>query len=1337
MKNLLVLNFFPAFTPPSSGGELRYFHMYNYLSRYYDITLLSPTYNDVDVEIVDHSDTFREYRIPKEDIHNSIHWQLEQENFATEFSALTCAYSGQYFNQYHKYYLKLYQDADIIIHESPFMLRYDIFFGIDKKPRIYNSYNVEYELLKQIYKAEQAKLHLQYIYELEKELVSKADLVFAISKDEREKFYKYYGRDKDDIKLAPNGIIPQEWDITRKEIKSSTAFFIGSGHIPNIETVNFIVNELADKCKDIEFVIAGSCCNGIETDKPNVKMLGLVSEDEKYELFATSDIAINPMFSGAGTNLKTLEYMAMGIPMVSTSIGVRGIDIEDDKHFILADKDTFAQKIKSTISNDTLKNKVATNSKDYVNEQFSWHSIVKSVKYELDSLQYQVDKTVLLLNDFEVSSPFGGGEIRINKLYSELSKTYKVLLLCLNDQDHIKYTWITDRFCQVSIPKTKQHKKEEQKYNAQSTISINDIVSSFMITQNETYMDIVQVYNNNCDVVILSHPYLYEAIENLKCRYLIHESLNVEYKLKEELFSNHPSKEFLLEQVKHIESGACCKSDLIISVSDQDHKGLKEYLKDKNTPIITVKNGVEIVTDDLYQEPFIETKNKFKGYPIVTFIGSAHLPNIDSAKYIVESLSIALPEVIFVLIGTVCDAIKHLEIPRNVLLFGKLDVEYKNILLSISNVAINPMFGGSGSNLKLAEYFAWRLPTVTTSFGARGYDIVSDKEAVICDIQDFSYQIKRVLQDSDFASLLGNNAFSYVEEYVDWRVLGKEFRYILDQEVFHKVKKRLLIVTHRFTTPPLGGAEVYLYQLVQALDKTDKFDITIAFIDSFDIENEYHFSIKATHNTLALKHSFKNVSFKRCRYEELSDIEKQVNSKKLMSMYIEEFLYVAKEFESLYDTTLLLGGWNFYEKSGNIIQIWSSQVSQLYCHTNGILKIKGFSPSKKRVSIKLYDTTLLEKSIKGNFTLKIEITQPGIVSIETLSEYIGDDIRPLGVLVDEILLDDVLLKLDYCYRDFLKKYHLNQYIDKMIDVAKKRDNDIDEVFHNTRGFSSKALESYLDKYIETFDTVLGHSTPFKHITTVEQYALKYKVPYTLLPHFHFDDEFYHWKSYYQAMQNANIVFASPTISIDMFFDKLSINTIDVPGGGISLDEYKNIDTVEFEKIYNDNMPFFLILGRKSGSKNYKTIINAFAELNKDIHRCNLVMIGRDEDKEPINSSFVYYLDEQPREVVLGALSSCYGLINMSDSESFGIVILEAWMLKKPVIVNEECPAFRELVTDNENGILVSADELDLATESLLLDKKLVIRLGQNGHNKAIQYDWSKIGSLFAKSLYQL
>ena len=171
MKKLLVMNFFPAFVPPRSGGELRYFNMYQGLSRYYDVTLLSPTYENHKEEIVVHSDTFREYRVPKESIHSQLHSDIAKEKICSEISALVCSLSAKTHNRYHDLYQQLYPEADIIIHEFPYMLSYDLYFGIDDKPRIYNSHNFESNLLRQMWKGPNAEKYLSKMREADRKSV--------------------------------------------------------------------------------------------------------------------------------------------------------------------------------------------------------------------------------------------------------------------------------------------------------------------------------------------------------------------------------------------------------------------------------------------------------------------------------------------------------------------------------------------------------------------------------------------------------------------------------------------------------------------------------------------------------------------------------------------------------------------------------------------------------------------------------------------------------------------------------------------------------------------------------------------------------------------------------------------------------------------------------------------------------------------------------------------------------------------------------------------------------------------------------------------------------------
>ena len=445
-----------------------------------------------------------------------------------------------------------------------------------------------------------------------------------------------------------------------------------------------------------------------------------------------------------------------------------------------------------------------------------------------------------------------------------------------------------------------------------------------------------------------------------------------------------------------------------------------------------------------------------------------------------------------------------------------------------------------------------------------------------------------------------------------------------------------------------------------------------------------------------------------------------------MLNWLREFRISGKRFIDKYTNNLLLGGWNFSETTDASTQIWSSKSSDLFVADKCKLVFKGFSPSKKYLTFKENNQILHKNKVYGKFTLEIEVMQKGVLTLECTEEYIGDDIRPLGVLIESINVNETELDLSISYREFLKKHYLSLYIDELIRSAENRDKEFDDIFQKTRGLNSTSLEKYLDENISDFDMVLGHSVPFSTTPITQKYAMKHNKPFSLLPHFHFDDEFYHWKSYYEAMQKADYVFASPDMSVELFYNKIGIKTVSVPGGGINSDEYTNIDSSNFLKLYTSDKPFFLVLGRKSGAKNYASVIEAIEKVNNNNHVCNLVVIGRDEDKVIIDSKYTYYLGEQPREVVLGALKECHTLVTMSESESFGIVIVEAWMLNKPVIVNKECPAFVELVEDGVSGLYANKINLYQKLNDLIQDIDIASEFGSNGYKKTEKFAWHDI-----------
>ncbi|MGZ9586210.1 glycosyltransferase family 4 protein [Paenibacillus marinisediminis] len=1343
MKKILVLNFFPAFSPPSSGGELRYFHMYNVLSNYFDITLLSPTYSHHKEEVITHSNTFREYRVPKEGIHSDLHMALDLEKIGSEVSALVCALSAGTNNRYHEMYLQLYSLSDIIIHEFPYMLEYDLFFGLDNKPRVYNSHNLESDLVRQIWHGPNSQKYIDYIEGLERKLVKGAALIFATSQIEKKSFEERFSASPQKVKLAPNGVDTSETTRRNEALEHHSkknllsAFFIGSSHPPNIEAVNYIISEVAPKCRNIDFLIAGGCCDSFNGSYlENVHLLGKVSEDKKHELFTTSDIAINPMFSGAGTNLKTLEYLAFGLPLISTDVGARGLNLKNGVHYLLADSLNFSDILDQLADSSELISSLSRQGKEFIVNNYTWESIAHNVAQEINSLspEKKMKDTILVLNDFECSKAISGGQVRINRLYSHLSDSYNVILLCLNDNSNISVTSIRDTFIEVSIPKTSEHISEEVTVNSQYWISANDIVCSYMVRKNELLAKVYDTLQDVADVIVLSHPYMAGLIRDSN-KVIIYESHNCEVDLKRTLLKDHPEYKKLISLVEEVESRACELSQGIITVSDEDGIKLKELNLQLSQNVITIQNGVDLKPESLFNKDLNAIKKVFNNHPVILFIGSSHQPNVEALSYIIERLAPNNREYYFLIIGSVCDSYTKIT-PDNVILMGKVDEHIKDILYRVSDIAINPIFSGSGSNLKLAEYFSYRLPVVTTVFGARGYKILSRQHAIICELDSFSSEISNLINNAVLKTELINNAYTYVQNDVNWLALARKYDEYLKQNFLSDKRKKLLFITYRFTTPPLGGAEVYVMKMLEELNSIGDYAIDVLTLDIKDVYHKYHFGLEYTkHIGQKYVEGLQNVKVHYCKVDEISEESMFINALKLFEVWMNESRDISLKFVDDYSKPMLLGGWFYPEKQEVGYSVWSSNEALIYLNNAKRLILSGSSPSWKTVNI--YSDSnelLLSKKVYRQFELTVDTEGFIYVKIQTEAKEIKNiDPRKLGIQVRSIQLEHnlgnehITIPLNYDYKAYLKETHVEQYIEGLIDNAKKRAPGIDNTFQKTRGPISSEMEQWLDKSMNDYDVVIGHSIPFYTSVLASRYAKQYNKPCVIIPHFHIEDEFYHWESYYTALREVKGSIVSPNIADNLFYKKIGANAVLTPGGAIDPQEYNHVDSSLFKKKYNNSAPFLLVLGRKTASKNYKQVIEAVDAFNNQGNKLKLVMIGKDEDKEPIQSSNTIYMGQLDREEVLGALKECSALVSMSESESFGIVLLEAWMQKKPVIVNENCAAFTELVQDGYNGVYANPHNLKDKIEELMNNPKLSHEMGIRGKDKVSEkYTWAAV-----------
>jgi len=110
---------------------------------------------------------------------------------------------------------------------------------------------------------------------------------------------------------------------------------------PNADAARWLAAEVAPLIRErvpgttIRLVGRTSAQVAALADEPAVTVTGRVPVIE--EELAKADVVVVPVRSGSGTRLKILEAFAHRIPVVSTTLGAEGLDVEDGVHLLVAD----------------------------------------------------------------------------------------------------------------------------------------------------------------------------------------------------------------------------------------------------------------------------------------------------------------------------------------------------------------------------------------------------------------------------------------------------------------------------------------------------------------------------------------------------------------------------------------------------------------------------------------------------------------------------------------------------------------------------------------------------------------------------------------------------------------------------------------------------------------------------------------------------------------------------------------------------------------------------------------------------------------------------------------
>ncbi|MCE5314970.1 MAG: glycosyltransferase family 4 protein [Armatimonadota bacterium] len=118
---------------------------------------------------------------------------------------------------------------------------------------------------------------------------------------------------------------------------------------------------------------------------PSVRVTGYVSDSRRES--KDCGVFVVPLRSGSGVRVKILNALAMGLPVVSTSIGAEGLAVESGKHLMIADTpEDFARAVVNVLGSPELADKIGRSGRALICELYSWEKVGERLLSVYDEL---------------------------------------------------------------------------------------------------------------------------------------------------------------------------------------------------------------------------------------------------------------------------------------------------------------------------------------------------------------------------------------------------------------------------------------------------------------------------------------------------------------------------------------------------------------------------------------------------------------------------------------------------------------------------------------------------------------------------------------------------------------------------------------------------------------------------------------------------------------------------------------------------------------------------------------------------------------------------------------
>lgn len=202
----------------------------------------------------------------------------------------------------------------------------------------------------------------------ERRLWSKTDIVLPMTKRLAETIVRDVPGIADKTHYFP--VIADTPTVLHARRRTRRVLYIGSAHYPpNLHGLKWFLNEcwpLIHKAHpDVTFEVIGRGSEALHPAPRSVELRGYVPDlSTAYE---NGEVFVVPLFSGSGVRIKILDAITRRLPVVSTSVGYAGLELEPDKHLLVADEaESFARQVCDLLDHPGKADRIAADALDVV-----------------------------------------------------------------------------------------------------------------------------------------------------------------------------------------------------------------------------------------------------------------------------------------------------------------------------------------------------------------------------------------------------------------------------------------------------------------------------------------------------------------------------------------------------------------------------------------------------------------------------------------------------------------------------------------------------------------------------------------------------------------------------------------------------------------------------------------------------------------------------------------------------------------------------------------------------------------------------------------------------------